>query len=246
MAKVKGSGMSFIFDGTSIPIKSLNVDTKYESIDVTDTSTSGDTVEEIRSRVTNTIKADGIAIVSAAKKTGKVATFTFNGTAYYLTDCSFDESYNEHDSTDTGVAEPYTEFDVTYAKRTGKFTGWLLDTTAEPALNTDGTCLMTFTTGYTVSGIGALDGKTIDGSVDGKVKYDMSIVWKSASKTLPGVPVTGTAKPCTAKWKDGATDKASDGTAIFTGVSVSANVKGPITWSATGKFNGAVTETQFT
>ncbi len=59
-SKVTGKDMSFTFNSTEIPATSIDVSTKYDQLDGTDTETTGDASETIVSRADRESKVSGI------------------------------------------------------------------------------------------------------------------------------------------------------------------------------------------
>lgn len=65
-SKINGKTMSLLFDSVSIPLTDLDINIKFDELDVTDTSTTGDTKETIVSRADRETKITGIVRDSVA------------------------------------------------------------------------------------------------------------------------------------------------------------------------------------
>jgi predicted secreted protein len=248
MAKILGKLQSFSFGGVDVPIQSHTLDESYNVIDVTDTDSTGDTVETLVSRATRTLQVEGVLRTAAGvAQVGAAMNFNFDGTDYKLIDASFEETFEEIDSTDSGTSGDGTDFEVSYAARKSTLSMFIADTTAEIVRKVAETATLTFATGHTAAGDFRPESINYGNEVKNMAKVDVSGSWQgTVTQTLLGL-TGGTSGAVVLIYKDGGTtDKKFEGTAVITAKSLSANVNGEVRVSYTLKFQGAITPTQYT
>jgi hypothetical protein len=82
-SRIKGKDMSFSFDGTIVPVTDIDFNLKYDELDATDSSTTGDSKETEVSRAsretkTTCIVRDSVADLLTTNPVKKAAILTFN------------------------------------------------------------------------------------------------------------------------------------------------------------------------
>lgn len=248
MAKILGKLQSLTFGGADVPIQSHNLDESYNVIDVTDTETTGDGKETLVSRATRTLQLEGVLRNgSGVAQVGAAMNFNFDSTDYKLIDASFEETFEEIDSTDSGTSGDGTDFEVSYADRKSNLSMFVADTTAEIARKVAEAATLTFATSHTAAGNFRPESIKYGNEVKGMAKVDVGGTWQGAV-TQTGLGLTGgTSAAVVLIYKDGGTtDKKFEGTAIITAKSLTANVNGEVRVSYTMKIKGAITPTQYT
>ncbi|HEX2866552.1 MAG TPA: hypothetical protein VHO03_05900 [Ignavibacteriales bacterium] len=230
--KVRASGMTF--------------EENYNELDTTDNGQTDDSVEITMGIASRQSKIDGtLRDAGGLPIMGKSSSFVLDGKAIAATGLSFEETYDEEEVSDEDTVGDGTETDVTYAKRTSKISAWFKDTVARPVAAVAKAATLTIKTGFTIAGQFIVGATSIAGQSKGFFKIDLTGNWNNCVKTIPGFPVTGCVKDCKILYKDGAQDKAVEGKAIITQVSLSADRKSEWKFSFTLKWNGTPVETEY-
>jgi hypothetical protein len=244
MALMQTKVTDFSFNSADVPFKSSKVNKSVKMIDVTDNSSTGDSVEKQAGRETYEVELTGVILKSAVKQIGKACKLTFNSIDYKTTACSFEEAFQEVDVTNGSSAGNSSEFDVGFAER--KFTAecWQEDTVVDPPLGTAYAATVLFATGVSVaSTVAVIESVNVDGEVKGDQKLSIS---GSLSGTVTQTSVgltSGTSATATMTLATGtATNKAYTGTAVLLKKKVSTTIDGDVAVTYTFKFSGALTE----
>jgi len=251
--KLLGKLLSIKFDNAEVDVQSHNYDESFNVIDVTDTATSGDGKETITSRATRELKIDGLLKSGGVAQKGNNMNFLFNSVSYKVTDINFEETYDEIDQTDSGTTGDGTEFQAGFAERKTSLSLWVQDTVASIARGVQKAATLTFASGITIAGNFRPESMKNEGEVKGSIKQTIDGTWQGSVTETPN-PLGGLAmavsKSVDIIYKVGTpttgTDKKLSGTATIFARSISAEASGEIKISWSMKFNGAVTETQWT
>lgn len=245
MTLIKGKLVKLTFNGADVPFKSSKLSKSVKLVDVTDNSSTGDSIENQAGRQTVEIEVSGVITKTGTKQIGKDCKLTFNSVDYKTTALGFEETFSEHDRTSGSSAGNSTEFDVGFAER--KFTAevWQEDSQADPPVGVEHAATVLFDTGVSATGNAIIDKADVAGEVKGDQKISVSGTFNGVV-TQTSIGLTGgTSATALLTFADGATtDKAATGTAILTKKKVSTTVDGDVAFTYTFKFTGAVTETE--
>ncbi len=246
MGKVLGKLMSFKWNGADVDIQSANWDEAFNVTDVTDSATAGDGKETVVGRATRELKIEGVVKSGGIAQVGKNMNFLFNSANYWVTDASYEVTFDEVDVTDSGTSGDGTEFEPGFAERKSKLDLWLQDDSSEIPLQTAQSATLTFATGISVAGNFRPESMSIQGEVKGAQKYSIDGTWQGGvTETGLGL-MPGDKKPFAIVYKTGAvSNKEITGTATLMAMSISANINGEIRVSYTIKVNGGVTKNNY-
>lgn len=245
MTLIKGKLVKFNFSTADVPFKSAKVNRTVKMIDVTDNASAGDSVEKLAGRETIEVELTGVILKTATKQIGKGCAFTFNSVAYKTNDISFEENFQEIETTNGSTAGNATEFDVGFAER--KFSGsmWQEAGQADPPRGVEHAATLLFATGVSAAGNAIVESANVEGEVKGDQKISVSGSFNGVV-TQTSIGLTGgTSAAAIMTFADGATDKAISGTAILTSKKVSTNIDGDVEVTYKFKFTGSVTETEY-
>ncbi len=248
MSAVKqlGKVLALTVGGTPVYLTSVNYDDNWNLIDTTDTSNTTLHDEKV-GRATRTLQIDGILRDGSSNKIlGKTISFTFNAVTYNVTDVSYDVAQDDIDVTDTATDINSTEFAAGLGKV--KFTAsmWMLDITAEPAINSAQTATLTFTSGVSVTGTMIIESKKVTGNVKDAQKVSVTGTFTTATETALGLATGGAAQAVVLTVAPALTTipKTFTGSAVLMSKNIKGNIKSEVTVSYTFKFAGLVTEVQ--
>lgn len=241
MSLIKGKLTSFSFAGADVPFKTAKHNIIYSKIEVTDNSS--DNIEHKLGRYTGEIELSGVISKSGEKQIGKGLALTFNAVSYKTTALSFEETFQEIDTTHGASSGDSTEHDVSYSERKMTADIWMEDTVADPALNSEQAATLLFATGVSAAGNLILESKAGDDDIKGDVKLSLAGIFNSTvTQTELGL-TAGASGTVDMTFADGTvTDKEVTGTAILVSKKISASIDGDVNFTYTFKITGAITE----
>ncbi len=180
-----------------------------------------------------------------AKITGKTLSMTVGGSAFKVTNMTFEKKFAEIDSTTSATASPYSEAVTGRIKYTSKVDCIMYRTTAEQISGdpTSQAVVLTFATGLTVTGNALFHQMDITDEVSGICKVSYQMEWVGAPVEVGiGYLTCGTSQTFAVIFEKGtSTNKALTGNVVLTDMSVSADVNQDVKISYSGTVNGAIT-----
>lgn len=245
MTLVKSKLVKCTFNAVDVPFKSSKLIKSAKQIDVTDNSSTGDSVEKQVGRVTYDLELTGVLSKTGTKQIGKNCNLTFNSIPYKTTDISFEETFAEIDTTNGSSAGSSTEFDIGFAERKFTATVWQENSQADPVPGVEHAATVLFATGVTAAGNAVLNNVSVEGEVKGDQKISISGDFNGVvTQTALGL-TGGSSAAMVLTFVDGTTDKAVSGTAILMSKKLSTNVDGDVAVTYNFKFTSTVTETEY-